>query len=130
MQKGLVNELKDFDKKCHEIFEDEIDIKKYKFNELEYNVFKIKSNTEEYEKSLFEIKEKKMNLEEIIRNIKKKNLKIKEIIFAIRIKYLKTRTKLLKIYSSLNVKSLDDIIKRFKDERLKYQGYNSMVIFY
>lgn len=119
--------MKEYENRCNDVFDEEIEGKKLKFNELEYNVFKIKSGTAEIEKSLAEIKELIIERVEDIKNLKKKNIKIKENIIAIKNKYMKTKTKLLKIYKKLKVKSLEEIIKRFKNERIQYQGYNSQV---
>ena len=127
MQKGLFNELRDFDLRCNDMYEEEVETKKYRFNELEYNVFKIKSNTLEIEKTIAHIKDKISEKLESVKNLKKKNIKIKENIYTIRKKYLKTQIKLFNIYRSLKVKSLEDIINKFKDERIQYQGYYSLV---
>lgn len=127
MQKGLLNDLKEFEGRCNDKYEEEIEMKKYKFNELEYNVFKIKSNTAEIEKSIADTKNFINSRVDEIKAIKIKNIKLKDNCISLRKKYLRTNTKLLKIYRSLKVKSLEDIIKRFKDERIQYQGYNSLV---
>jgi len=130
MQKGLLNDMKEYEGRCNGVFEEEIEGKKLKFNELEYNVFKIKSSTAEIEKSLADLKDLIYDRVENVKILKKKNLKIKENIIAIKNKYMKTKTKLLKIYKKLKVKSLEEIIKRFKNERIQYQGYNSQVKLY
>jgi hypothetical protein len=99
----------------------EIENKKKKFNELEFQVFTIKSDTVEVQKKLEDIKNNILNIINLIRRTQTKNAKVNEEKKFLLREFLKTNIKLLHIYRSLEVTDLDDIIQKFNKQRFEYQ---------
>jgi len=106
-----------------------IEQKKKYFNELEYKVYEIKQRAEEIENQIEYVKKKAIKTEEIIKKIgiendkllEDRNYKMKEL--------LSSKIKINSVYKSLKVKNVNDIIKKFNEESIKYENLYNMVYF-
>ncbi len=119
-QKGLLTDIQMYHEVSSIRHEGDIQLKKKKFNELEFQVFTIKSDTVEIQNKLQNIKS---NTKDVLTKIKEAKLKNSLIIQKNKKKsreYLQNKIKLLKIYNSLKVKSLEDIINNFNILKIEY----------
>lgn len=107
--------------------DNQLEKKKRCFSKLEYDVSSIKNETLGLEKEIEHKKHEIHQAEQAVSDVQKKNDKLfLEHKFMLR-DYLRIKIKLIKIYGFLKVSDLDSIIARFKDERIQYQGYCSLV---
>ena len=126
-QHKLLSDLKELDKTANKKFEREINSKRDVCTRLEYEILHYKKEiaiqTEVYNRILKEeeifqnlISEREMKNEKMFIDWKEKNKD-----------YYRDRVYLFQIYKKLKVKDVDSVIKRFEEESIKYEGYNSMV---
>ena len=127
LQKHLLSEVKDFEATSTLKYDNELNKKKSLCNRLEFEVLSTKKDLLKMQKRLeemknlradktFQINERKLRNEKHSRDYKEK---IRE--------YLRDYIKLQQILRKLKVKDIDSIIRRFKEESVKYVGNNSIV---
>lgn len=109
-------------------FESEIEKKKKKFNELEFQVFTIKSDTLQLEKKYNMMKDTILSMMKNIKDQKNKNQSISLMNKKLQHDFLNTKINLLKIHRNFKIKSLGDIINRFNEHRLQYQSLYSQFL--
>jgi hypothetical protein len=127
-QKTMLHDIRSYDNLSHVKYGLEVDGKKKKFNELEFQVHTIKNDTLEIEKILEKTKIEIVATYNMIKDIKVLNSKMYgEKIIALR-DYLKTKILLIQIYQTLGVKDLDEIIKKFNQQRFEYQSLYSQFL--
>lgn len=127
-QKSFLSDVRTYNNLFILRHDNEISLKKKKFNELEFQVFTIKSSTIDIQKKIGDTKQEILNTNKSIKDIKIKNKKIfDEFTNNIR-EYLKTKIQLIYVFKSLKVKSLDDIVKKFNDQKFEYQSYYTQFI--
>lgn len=127
MQKTLLRDMKDFNEISTQQFEGQLEKKKIVCHKLEYDVLTVKKEITTTQNNLEQIKIEIVEKEKQIEERNRKNEKL-SLEYQYYIKdFLKINAKLHQIYNSLRVKDLDSIITRFKEERIQYQGYYSLV---
>jgi hypothetical protein len=109
-------------------FENEVEKKKKKFNELEFQVFTIKSDTLQLEKKYNMIKDTISSMMKNIKDQKIKNHSISMMNKKLLHDFLYTKINLLKIHRNFKIKSLGDIINKFNEQRLQYQSLYSQFL--
>jgi hypothetical protein len=109
-------------------FENEVEKKKKKFNELEFQVFTIKSDTLQLEKKYNMIKDTISSMMKNIKDQKTKNHSISMMNKKLLHDFLYTKINLLKIHRNFKIKSLGDIINKFNEQRLQYQSLYSQFL--
>lgn len=126
-KKNIFNEIKDFIKRSEEQYNDDINLKKTKFKELEYKVFKVRSETIEMEKNSEELKIETTNLITKLKTIKKKNIMLNEEKNKLKRDYKEMMVKLQRILKKFHVKSIEDIIQIFMKET-RWQDSNYTLV--
>jgi len=130
LKKNLLNEIKIFDKSRAEKCEIELMEKRKKYCELEIEVNNIKDETLKYQKEIENFHSEKKLKERLIWENEDKNDRIRFDISNYYHQIYLDKIKLLQIYENFQVFNLDSIIKKFKEERIQYQGYCSIVKLY
>ena len=105
------------------IYQKEIKEKTKKYNYLDFQVHTIKEETTGLSKKLDEIGKVIFGVQEIIDEVDFKNRELSDMLKFYKKTFLNAQVKILKLNRSLNVDNEDDIIKRFKEESLKYQTF-------
>ena len=127
MKKKLLNEIKQFNQIT--FIKNNIDLneKRKIYCHLEIEVNNIKNETLKFQKEVENFLVEIIEKEKIISLIEKKNKLIsKEIQNILRQKY-EIKIKMLQIYNNFQVFDLVSIIKKYKEERIQYQGYYKIV---
>lgn len=127
LKKNLLNEIKKFDVTRAEKCEQELNEKRKKYCELEVEVNNIKDETLKYQKEIENFHSEKKLKERLIWENEDKNDRIRMDISNFYYQIYLDKIKLLQIYENFQVFNLDSIIKKFKEERIQYQGYCSIV---
>lgn len=130
LKKNLLNEMKVFDKIRAEKSETELNEKRKKYCELEIEVNNIKDEILKYQKEIENFHSEIKLKERLIWENEDKNERIKTDISNYYLQFYSDKIKLLQIYENFEAFNLETIIKKFKEERIQYQGYCSIVKFY
>jgi hypothetical protein len=101
--------------------------KRKRYCELEVEVNNIKDDTLKYQIEIENFHSEKKLKERLIWENEDKNYRIREDISNYYNQIYLDKIKLLQIYENFQVFNLDSIIKKFKEERIQYQGYCSIV---
>lgn len=125
-QNNMLNNMKLYYEMAVITYANEINQKTKKFNELEFQVMMIKKDTKDIEEIIAQSKIKQRSTRKEIILINRLNEKLRNDYFSYFHDFVKTKTKLIEIYSQLNVKNLDDIILRFNQNLKKYQTLSSL----
>jgi chromosome segregation ATPase len=126
-QQGFLNEIKEFNKIKDETYKEELEEKKTRFKELEYKVFKIKSETVEIERNMETIKHKLKEIAKTIKNVKERNKKLKTDKNILMKGYNTEKIKMLRLFKQFEVKSLEEVVHLFNDESRFYNTRYSQV---
>ena len=130
MKKNLLNDMKKFDHNNIEKNQNELNEKRKIYCHLEIEVKQIKDDTVTFQNQMEEIFSLIQTKEKIISDKDEKNqIIIDDIKNYLRQNY-EIKIKMLQIYDNLKVCDLESIIKKFREERIQYQGYNSIVIIF
>ncbi len=127
MKKNLLYEMKKFDYLTSEKAEHDLNEKRKIYCDLEVEVNRIKDETLQYQKEIENILGEKNQKEKIVRDNELKNDRISQDIKNMLRQIYDIKIKMLQIYDNFKVFNLDSIIKKFKEERIQYQGYYSIV---
>ena len=129
-QQKLLNSMKNYSEKSKMKFQDDRNQKAKKINRLEYEVQLIKKDSESLEKKLQNYKKKIDNVnkklaicQQNIKNEKKEYLMIAK-------EYHQLNMNLIKIFKTLKVKKLEDVIINFNNIRDEYQNLKSSFYYY
>lgn len=127
MKRNLLMEMKKFDQITSGKAEHDLNEKRKIYCDLEVEVNQIKDETlkfqREIENVLVEINQK----EKVVMDNELKNERISQDIRNMLRQNYDIKIKMLQIYDNFQVFNLDSIIKKFKEERIQYQGYYSIV---
>jgi hypothetical protein len=126
--KNMLSDMRNFESMLIVKNEMEIEHKKKKFNELEYQVYAIKNDSEEIKKRLKILKSHRKKKLDVIQEQNNKNIKIKEENRLMLKDYLSLNIKMAGLYDGLGVTSLEEIIIKFNEQKLQYQNYHNEFI--
>jgi hypothetical protein len=129
MKKNLLNEMKIFDMTRAEKSKAVLNEKRKKYCELEIEVNIIKDDTLKYQKEIENYHSEIQLKERLIWENEDKNERIRTDISNYYHQFYLDKIKLLQIYENFKAYNLDSIIKKFKEERIQYQGCCSIVKF-
>jgi hypothetical protein len=124
-EKAFLKDMRQYEAMSMQRIDGDIAQKKKRFNELEFQVYTIKSDTVQVQKKLDEIKIKSLDIYKNIKEIKLKNSELSEDYQLNLRDYLRIKIKLYKIFKELKVKSLPEIIKIFNEQNFQYQSLHS-----
>ena len=127
LKKNLLNEIKKFDKTSAEKCETDLNEKRKKYCELEVEVNNIKDETLKYQKEIENFHQETKLKERLVWENEDKNERISNDIRNFYHLIYLDKIKMLQIYENFQVFNLESIIKKFKEERIQYQGYCSIV---
>ena len=127
-QKKFLNNMKVFHDLRNMTFQSEIGKRKSTFNKIEYTSLNLRNDAEEIHQSLLKIKEKISETRNSIALVDKKNKSIENDYKIFLRDFLKIQIRLLYLNKNLGVKSVEEIILRFNQERLNYQNYYLQVV--
>jgi len=127
MKKNLLYEMKKFDQISSDKAEHDLNEKRKIYCDLEVEVNRIKDETLQYQKEIENILVDINQKEKIVKENDFKNERISQDIKNMLRQIYDIKIKMLQIYDNFKVFNLDSIIKKFKEERIQYQGYYSIV---
>lgn len=127
MKKNLLLEMKKFDQITSGKADHDLNEKRKVYCDLEVEVNQIKDETLKFQKEIENIMIEINLKEKIIGENDIKNERISQDIRNMLRQNYDIKIKMLQIYDNFQVFNLDSIIKKFKEERIQYQGYYSIV---
>jgi len=127
MKKNLLMEMKKFDHITSGKADQDLNEKRKVYCDLEVEVNHIKDETLKFQKEIENIMIEINLKEKIIGENDIKNERISQDIRNMLRQNYDIKIKMLQIYDNFQVFNLDSIIKKFKEERIQYQGYYSIV---
>lgn len=126
-QKSMLIEMKEFDKLREEECRDNLEVKKTKFKELEYKVFKIKTETFEVERSLDQLRKKITENSNQVQLNKEKNKILKNEQKTIKREFNVQKIKMHRLLQHFDVDSLEEIVMVFNDQQLFQSSHHLQV---
>jgi len=129
MKKNLLMEMKKFDQISHGKADQDLNEKRKIYCDLEVEVNQIKDETLKFQKEIENILVEINQKEKVVMDNDVKNERISLDIRNMLKQNYDIKIKMLQIYDNFQVFNLDSIIKKFKEERIQYQGYCSIVSF-
>lgn len=127
MKRNLLMEMKKFDQITSGKAENDLNEKRKIYCDLEVEVNQIKDETLKFQKEIENILLEKNQKEKVVKDNDTKNERISQEIRNMLRQNYDIKIKMLQIYDNFQVFNLDSIIKKFKEERIQYQGYYSIV---
>jgi len=127
-QKKTINMLNDFDGNLKELFEGEMGKKKLKINLIEYQLFKLKSDSVGTENKFDVLKRKNRCKEEELHLAKKNKHYLIKDNKNIKKNFLSTNIKLYRLYNKFKFKKLEDILEKYQKETYLNEFHKSQVL--
>ena len=127
-QKNFLSNMKVFHDLRNLNFDSEIEKKKIKYEKLEYELSNLKSENQEFQKKILAMDDEINEHKVLIEQYDSKNSLLSMDYKAILREFLKSEIRLLNFFKNLKVKSIEEAVYKFNDERLKYQGYYSQYL--
>ena len=127
MKKNLLIEMKKFDHMTSGKAEHDIIEKRKIYCDLEVEVNQIKDETLKFQKEIENVLVEINQKDKVVSDNGLKNERISQDIRNMLRQNYEVKIKMLQIYDNFQVFNLDSIIKKFKEERIQYQGYYSIV---